>query len=585
MLLRKDKENNSWKVVKRLAGVTHKIWLILTMLVYLTFIPIVIFVANSQKGLVDAALEGNMKVLVKYLLLAITAMLCEVAARMLRTYTLERYTEYSACDIRQKTVENINLVTVSHLDHQSSGELLSRATNDLDTVYSFLKDNLTQLVGTFIQLPILIAYMSFVNWKLTLVTVLPVPFFMYISIKISKYNEKKGMEQQEALAKLNSNTQENIQGLTIIKSFTQEKNMDKAYDDLVGNCVGKSLEIARVSALQTPFWIISGSIPYILLFLYGGYLAINKEITFGLIVAFLSLQQFVVNPLYTCGRLISFSRVAISAARRIFEIWDMPKEKLSGELYERDKDNVISFENVSFSYDSNVPLFSNLSFSIKEGEKAALVGHSGCGKSTVLKLVTGFYQPNNGVIKLFGHELNDWDLLKVRELISVVSQDTYLFPESIYANIAYGKENASRDEVIEAAKAAKIHDFIEGLPQGYDTPVGERGVKLSGGQRQRVAIARALLKNAPFLLLDEATSALDTEREYEVQMALDDLMCGRTVLLIAHRFSTIKNVDRILVMENGEIAESGTHEELLKLARIYRQLYMNQFEQAGAAVV
>ena len=279
--------------------------------------------------------------------------------------------------------------------------------------------------------------------------------------------------------------------------------------------------------------------------------------------------------------LITAVRSNVACIKRIFEIWDIPSEREDGSNFNTENKGdipVIALENVDFSYNEENNLFKGLDFKVYEGEKIALVGSSGCGKSTVLKLITGFYTPDTGKIKIYGHDISEWKLEGLRSTMSEVLQDNYLFPDTILKNISYGKEDAGMEEVEMAARSAYIYDFIQTLPNKYDTLVGERGVRLSGGQRQRVAIARALLKNAPILLLDEATSALDTESEKEVQIALEKLMAGRTTLVIAHRLSTIKNADRILVMDNGKIVEIGTHNELISRDSLYSQLYNNQFK-------
>jgi ABC-type multidrug transport system fused ATPase/permease subunit len=327
-----------------------------------------------------------------------------------------------------------------------------------------------------------------------------------------------------------------------------------------------------------------GFLPFILIFAYGGYLGIKGELTFGSLLAFIQIMNYVVNPLNNIPNMLNSLRSASAGTERLSEIWMEPKERNNGESCDIENPDVVQFEDVYFGYDECKEVVKGLSFTIKQGEKVALVGPSGCGKSTVLRLISGFYSVNKGSIKIYGNSIESWKLSKLRGLMALVSQDNFLFPESIYNNIAYGKPGTSKEEVAAAADTANIKTFIERLPEQYDTMAGERGARLSGGQKQRIAIARALLKNSPILLLDEATSALDTESEMEVQKALKELMNEKTALIIAHRLSTIKDVDRILVMDSGRIVEEGTHEELIKRDSLYSQLYAKQFAEEVSIV-
>lgn len=572
----------SWKVIKRLLLFIrpHMVWLILMVITSLVLAGLNILNAYALKGAIDATLSHAMGQLSKYLYLVIAAMVVEIPVSMLRTYATGRFSEKSLYDIRQHTTEHISKLPVSYLEKHPTGDLVSRLTNDISLIQGFLQGSLSELISqplTFIAAAI---YVFIISWKLTLFSVVAVPLLMWLTIKLSEPIEKYTKSQQESLSNVNSIAQDSISGLVVTKSFTLEGVMLRKYNDAVDKALGKALKVAKVQAVLEPVRAFMQMAPFMVTFAYGGYLAINNQMTFGGVLAFINLLNFVVNPITLIPRLISSFRSTTAAARRIFEVWDEPQERSDGKVFSVDKNAAaISFDNVCFSYNEDEKLlFDHLSFEIYSGETVALVGPSGCGKSTVLKLITGFYKPTTGRILIYGHDMEEWSLEGVRDLISVVSQDTYLFPDSIYENIAYGKKDASESEIKEAARLAGIHDFIENLPDKYNTMVGERGVKLSGGQRQRIAIARAILKNAPILLLDEATSALDTESEYYIQQSLEELMEGRTSLVIAHRLSTIKNADRILVMNNGKIVETGTHDELYNSDSLYRQLYLKQYQ-------
>jgi ABC-type multidrug transport system fused ATPase/permease subunit len=317
----------------------------------------------------------------------------------------------------------------------------------------------------------------------------------------------------------------------------------------------------------------------------GGYLALTGRVTPGGLFAFMYLLHFLIEPLSSGPDLIAALRAATGTAGRIVEVMHRPVERADGQVFEADPAKpAIRYEDVSFGYGEQTHVLDGVSFSISHHKMVALVGHSGSGKSTVLKLLCGFYEPRAGGVELYGRGLGEWNLESLRRQLALVAQDTYLFPASIAENISYGRPGATMGEIIEAAKMANAHRFILELPDGYSTLVGERGNRLSGGERQRIGIARAILKDAPILLLDEPTSALDTQSESLIQEALERFMQGRTVLVIAHRLSTIKHADEIFVLDGGRVAERGTHEDLIGQGGVYRQLYLKQFESEDAAV-
>jgi len=317
---------------------------------------------------------------------------------------------------------------------------------------------------------------------------------------------------------------------------------------------------------------------------FGGYLAISGHLTFGNLTAFIVMLNFVANPLSSLPPIIAGIGEASGAAQRMVGILDQDTERMDGQKFPFDeKAAVVRFAHVDFSYGEE-PVLQDVSLSIQRGQTVAVVGPSGGGKSTLLRLLLGFYPLEENRLFLFEQDLNDWSLPSAREHMALVAQDTYLFPVSIAENIACGRPGASQAEIERAARMANIHDYIVSLPEGYRTLAGERGVRLSGGQRQRLALARAILKDAPILLLDEPTSALDTESEALVQEALERFMAGRTTIVIAHRLSTIRDADRVLVLEGGRIVEQGSHDELMSRAGRYKELYLRQFDETDLAV-
>jgi ABC-type multidrug transport system fused ATPase/permease subunit len=390
-------------------------------------------------------------------------------------------------------------------------------------------------------------------------------------------------EMQKEIGDLNAVAQDGLGGLAISKSFNLLAIMDARFERVNQRVIEKGVSLARIRSYVDIISSTVGFTPFLIAFGVGGYLAITGEMTFGSIFAFINLLNYVVGPLGQIPGLIANISESIGAAGRIFQVLDHDLERGDGavprptERPAMGDGPIVRFKETSFAYEAEAPVLQGVSLDIHPGENVAIVGHSGSGKSTLIKLILGYYPVEDGSITLFGADINDWQLAAAREQMAFVAQDTYLFPVSVEQNIACGQLGAGRAEIEQAAVAANIHDFIQTLPEGYDTAVGERGARLSGGQRQRISLARAILRDAPILLLDEPTSALDSESEALVQEALDRLMAQRTSVVVAHRLSTIRNADRVLVLDGGRIVQQGTHDELLQEGGLYQELYKTQF--------
>lgn len=578
-----SKPDNTLKVLRKFLKLFKRgnIWLAVTIVGSLFGGISSILLAKGIKGMSDAALAHELGTLVNYLYIVLAAMGIDVSMSILRTYSSGRFTNNSIMVLRNLCQEHIAKLQMTQLGDNRTGDLLSRMSNDMREVQWFVSGTLINLLSSSILFTTAIIYMFILNWKLTLLSSILMPFFTILVAKVSKKVESQSRQQQESLGNESNVLQDAFMGLSELKAFGLKKIMHDKYSKEVDITTAKTNRMYKTELKIQPIGTLCSSLPFVVTMFYGGYLIINHGITFGGLLAYISLSNNVTDPIGSMPQLITAVRSAVACIKRIFGIWDIPSEREDGFEFAIENNGyipVIAFDNVDFSYNEENSLFRGLDFKVAEGEKIALVGSSGCGKSTVLKLITGFYTPDSGKIKIYGHDISEWRLEGLRNTMSEVLQDNYLFPDTILKNISYGKENAGMEEIESAARSAYIYDFIQTLPSKYDTLVGERGVRLSGGQRQRVAIARALLKNAPILLLDEATSALDTESEKEVQIALEKLMAGRTTLIIAHRLSTIKNADRILVMDNGRIVETGTHNELISRDSLYSQLYNNQFK-------
>jgi ABC-type multidrug transport system fused ATPase/permease subunit len=579
------KSDNSFKVIARLMRLFRKgyIWLFITIIASLLGGLSSILMAKGIQGISDAALAHKMDTLVSFLYYIFAAIAIGVATSIVASYTSGRFSNYSRVILLNKSEEHIAALQMSHIDDHRTGDLLSRMTNDVREVQRFIEYVLISMITSLIVIVTSLAYMFVINWQLTLISSILFPAFTILVAQLSKKIESQMKKQQESLGSESNVLEDSFMGLSELKAFGRGKFMYNKYAKEVDISTIRSNQMYATEMKIQPIGIICSSLPFITTMFFGGFLILNHSITLGGLLAYISLSNNVTDPFNSMPGLITSFRSSVACIRRVFEIWNYPQEEKGGNEFSIDNQSdapVITFEDVNFRYNEETDLFKGLDFEIAKGEKVAIVGSSGCGKSTILKLITGFYQTISGKIRIYGHDISDWNLEALRSLMSEVLQDSYLFPDTILRNISYGKENADVTEIEQAAKSAYISDFIESLPDKYDTLVGERGVRLSGGQRQRVAIARALLKDAPVLLLDEATSALDTESEKEVQSALEKLMIGRTTLVIAHRISTIRNADRILVMDKGRIVETGTHDELISKQSVYRQLYNKQFRNS-----
>lgn len=493
-----------------------------------------------------------------------------------RQYFAQRVSNRILYDIRTKLYEHLQKLGLKFYSNNRVGDVISRTINDVEQTKEFVMTGLMNIWIDLVTVVIAIGIMMMLDVKLTLITLIALPFYM-ISVKYF-FTKLRALtrERSKALAGVQSYLHERVQGMNIIKSFTLEKHEQGIFAETNGNFLNKALAQTRWNAYTFAVVnTITGLAPVAVLG-YAGYHVIQGNITIGTMAAFIGYIDMLYNPL---RRLVNSSTTltqSVASMDRMFELFD---EKYDIE----NKDNAIAlppvkgqvtFNDVSFRYnDEGRNVLSNIDFSIQPGQTAAFVGMSGGGKSTIISLIPRFYDVLSGSIKIDGHDVRDVTLETLRGQIGIVQQENILFSDSVRENILMGNPFATDEDMIAAAKAANAHDFIMNLPEGYDTPVGERGVKLSGGQKQRVAIARVFLKNPPILILDEATSALDLESEALIQESLDRLAHNRTTLIVAHRLSTITHADQIIVIDHGELKERGTHAELMSKSGIYHDLF------------
>ena len=487
-------------------------------------------------------------------------------------------------DIRAAVFKKLQRLSVSFYDKNKTGTIMSYVTNDVNALQSAMVENTIEMITEgFILIGSVVA-MIYLDWRLTLFTVCTFPVVLWFMEFFGKKIRKTGGRIQECTADITSVLQESVASARVIKSFVREDYEVDRFDVENRANFRANMKNAQLMATLTPVVELVAAIGVTMIIWYGGNNVINGTITAGSLVAFLTYAVNISNTIKSLTRVIGNIQKALAAAKRVFMIIDMPEEIAESRDAKQlpEVSGKVEFQNVSFAYDDKGNVITDLSFSVKPGEVIAIVGPSGAGKSTIANLLPRFYDVNKGDIKIDGHSVREVTLDSLREQVGIVPQETMLFNGSVYNNILYGRLDATKEEIEAAAKAANAHDFIMQLTDGYETKLGDRGVNLSGGQRQRIAIARAILKNPRILILDEATSALDTESERVVQEALDRLMVGRTSFVIAHRLSTVKNADKILVLEKGNLVESGTHDELLALDGLYAHLYKIQYRNKEA---
>lgn len=482
------------------------------------------------------------------------------------------YTMRSQMDLK------LSKLPIKYFDSRTHGEILSRFVNDVDTVANSLSQSLTQIITGIVTIIGILAVMFSINVMMTGITLLTVPLSMAVAMLIAGRSQKYFKSQQSELGNLNGHTEEMIGGQIIVKAFNYEESSKQQFEETNNKLRNSSLLAQFVSGIIMPAIKFVSNLVYVAIALVGGYLAISGKVTVGNIQSFVLYSKQFNQPIIQTAQMAGILQSTIAAAERVFEMLDedeMPENK--DKVIENPK-GYVDFNHVSFSYNPDEPLITDLSLHAKPGDTIAIVGKTGAGKTTLVNLLMGFYRVNDGEITVDGININDLDKDNMYSMFGMVLQDTWLFSGTIYENVAYGKEGATREEVINACKAAKAHGFIKRMPQGYDTMLNEEASNVSAGQKQLLTIARALLRDPDILILDEATSSVDTRTEVLIQKAMDELKKGRTSFIIAHRLSTIKNATEILVIDKGSIVEKGTHKELIELGGYYATLYNSQFE-------
>ena len=540
------------------------------------------------QGLIDRGITaGDMTVIVTLSLAMMGVALVRAVFSFLQGYLSEKASQSVAYDMRNDLYARIQSLSFSYHDRAQTGQLMTRATNDVDLVRMFTGMGFLMMLNAIVMLVGSLTILFVMNWQLALAIMLLMPLAMGLFVIFGRRVRPVFSRIQKKVSALNTVLQENLAGIRVVKAFAREPYEAERFGQTNLELLDENLRVGKMFAGMFPTVFLILNLGTLVVIWFGGYQVISDHLTLGELVAFNSYLMMVMFPIGILGMIVTMISRASASAERVFEILDA-----QSEVVERPDaaplpaiQGQVTFDHVSFCYFGvGEYVLQDVSFTAEPGQTVALLGATGSGKSTIINLIPRFYDVTEGAVLIDGHDVRNVTIEGLRSQIGIVLQETTLFAGTIRDNVAFGKPDATMDEVVAAARAAEAHDFIIEFPEGYDTAVGERGVTLSGGQRQRIAIARALLLDPRILILDDSTSSVDLETEYRIQQALDKLMAGRTSFVIAQRIATVLNADEILVLERGRVVARGIHEELLRDSPIYAEIYYSQLHGEGEMV-
>lgn len=561
---------------------THKryffisiVFLIITTSITLIY-PIVL-----QKTIDEVIIAGSYNLIPYLVLFYFLLMIIKGVTTYIQQYNGDMFGIIAMYKLRKRLYKKLQFLPFRFYDNAKTGDIMSRLTADVQGFRHFLSFGFTEAIRFILFVGISMIVMFSYSVKLTVVTLLALPFLIVVVRKFDKLVHPAFREVRRSFGRLNTKVQENVSGIKTVKSLSKEEFEIDRFHDFNLDFRDKNIFNSNIWAKYFPLMEFIGNICIIVLLSYGGYLVINNELNPGELVAFYSLTGYIIMPIMNLGFIINMFSQAKASGERLLEILEEPNEikEHDNPIKDVEIQGEVTFNNVTLKYrgDDKAALES-ISFHVPKGSVVGLIGATGSGKTSVTQLITRFYDVTEGEVLIDGRNVKEYDLYTLRSQIGFVLQEPFLFSSTIKANIAYGNPDASMEEIIDAAKRADAHDFIMELPDGYDTLLGERGMGLSGGQRQRISIARAICMNPKILILDDATSAVDMETEFSIQKAMQEVMKDRTTFIIAHRISSIKHADQIFVFDEGEIVERGVHEELIHNGGPYERIYNIQYK-------
>jgi ATP-binding cassette subfamily B multidrug efflux pump len=596
------KPKNFWKTVRRLFKYMSK-RLASIVLVLVLAIAAVVFQIQTPKVLGKATTEifngvlkgvGQMKQGIKLdsfpidfdkigqiLIVVISMYLISAVFNFLQQVIMTRVSQRTVYELRHELEAKMNKVPISYYDTHSNGDIMSRAINDMDNIASTLQQNLTQLITSVVTFIGVLWMMLTINWQLTLVALATVPLSLIVVMIVAPKSQKFFAGQQKSLGLLNNQVEETYGGHTVVKSFNHEQADQAVFEEENERLYKAGWKAQFISAIIMPLMNFIKNLGYVFVAVLGGIKVANGNMDLGDVQAFLQYTNQFSQPITQIANLMNTIQSTVASAERVFEVLDEAEmdNQPSGVPVVENSPYKVQFDHVQFGYSEDNLLMEDFNLNVKPGQMVAIVGPTGAGKTTLINLLERFYDINGGSIKYDGVDTRDITRDKLRSHFSMVLQDTWLFTGSIYENIRYGNEQATKEQIIEAAKAAHVDDFVRKLPEGYDTVLNEEASNISQGQRQLITIARAFLANPDVLILDEATSSVDTRTEILIQRAMNKLLEDRTSFVVAHRLSTIRDADNIIVMANGSIVETGNHDELMAKNGFYADLYNSQFSE------
>jgi subfamily B ATP-binding cassette protein MsbA len=574
-----EKKGTIYRILKYVKP--YKSWLIISMICMVIVSAMAGAQAYMVKPLLDEIFFKQNRTMLKLVPLAILGIfLVKGLFSYGYNYLLVKVGQSVIRDLRNLLYSHIQSLPLSFFQKKPTGELISRIISDVSLIQGTVSSVLVGILKDTFQVIFLIGVIFYQDWRMALIAMVSLPLVIYPIVNFGRRHRRLSIDSQQTTAQVSNILYETITGNRIVKAFCMEKHEIGRFAKTLDKLFSFVMRDAKIAAISRPLMEFLGGIGVSLVVWIGGSQVLSGESTPGTFFSFLTALIMIYEPIKGVSAINSTLQKGIAAAERVFDILDVKLEvaEKKDAIELSPVRDTIEFTDARFQYDEHTEVLKGINLKVSVGEVLAIVGSSGGGKSTLVNLIPRFYDVNSGSLAIDGTDIRDVTLKSLREQIGVVTQQTILFNDTVRNNIAYGSQDASEEQIKGAARAAHALDFIQQLPKGFDTVIGESGARLSGGERQRLSIARAILKNAPILILDEATSSLDTESEHEVQQAIENLVQSRTTFVIAHRLSTIRNADRIVVIQDGEIVEEGTHDTLLPMDGVYKMLYDMQFQ-------